>query len=81
MTLKLVDVVTKPSFVFSGERTLPVSGFNVQSNYRDYDIAADGERLVMVFPAGRGTGADNASRRVIVVQNWTEELKRRVPTR
>jgi eukaryotic-like serine/threonine-protein kinase len=80
MTLKLVDVATKPSFAFSGERILPVSGFSVQSNYRDYDIASDGERLVMVFPADRGTGADSASRRVIVVQSWTEELKRLVPT-
>ena len=42
----------------------------------DYDVTADGQRFVM-FP---GTSDDDDQNRVTVVVNWTEELKRLVPT-
>ena len=41
---------------------------------RHYDIAPDGKRFLMIKPAGRSEA------RIIVVQNWLEELKRLVPT-
>ncbi len=41
---------------------------------RTYDIAPDGRRFLMVkLPA--------ATPQIVIVQNWTEELKRLVPTR
>jgi Tol biopolymer transport system component len=41
-----------------------------------YDVAADG-RFLMVQLAG--AGGENARASIVVVQNWVEELKRRVP--
>ncbi len=46
------------------------------SSDRKYDLAADGERFVMI-PYGSTPGqADPQS--VVVVENWIEELKERV---
>ena len=44
---------------------------------RTFDVAPDGQRFLMVKEAG-----DDTSRlaQIIVVENWTEELKRLVPT-
>jgi serine/threonine-protein kinase len=44
---------------------------------RSYDVARDG-RFLMIELAG-GAGATNLSS-IVVVENWTEELKQRVPT-
>ena len=43
---------------------------------RTYDVAPDGKRFLMIKVGG--TDAAEAAR-IIVVQNWTEELKRLVP--
>ena len=40
----------------------------------NYDVSPDGQRFVMVKD-------DSASGRLNIVLNWTEELKRLVPTR
>jgi serine/threonine protein kinase len=44
---------------------------------RHYDVTADGQRFLMI--KDNPANADIAP--IIVVQNWTEELKRLVPTR
>jgi hypothetical protein len=44
---------------------------------RSYDVARDGRFLMIELPGG-GDGANPAS--IVVVENWTEELKQRVPT-
>jgi hypothetical protein len=44
-----------------------------------YDVSADGQRFLMI----KETSAANErapSARIILVQNWFEELKRLVPT-
>ena len=46
---------------------------------RSYDIAPDGKRFVMIKEAAPSTAS--APVQLIVVQNWFEELKRRVPAR
>jgi Tol biopolymer transport system component len=80
ITLKSVDIVTKSTFAFSNEQTLPIQGFNVVAYYRDYDITPDGERLLMLFPANRTTDTGESARpQIVVVENWFEELKRLVP--
>ncbi len=78
-TLKSVDIVTQPAFAFSNEQTLPIEGFNVVRQYRDYDITPDGERLLMVFPADRPDTGEPARPQINIVLNWFEELKERVP--
>jgi len=44
-----------------------------------YDVAADGRFLVYVNASG-GTGAEASRPHLVVVQNWFDELKARVPT-
>ena len=44
---------------------------------RNYDIAADGQRFLVVKQGG--TDPNVAAPRLIVVQNWVEEIKRLVP--
>ena len=79
IVLRSVDIVTEPDFGFSNEQTLPVEGFSVVPFYRDYDVTADGERLVMVFPAVLEGPSEPAFSRINIVLNWFEELKERVP--
>jgi len=47
---------------------------------RQYDVSPDGQRFLLIKEGG---GADQtaASPQLIVVQHWTEELKRLVPTK
>jgi len=44
---------------------------------RPYDLAPDG-RFIVIRPAEEETGSSTAPS-LILVQNWTEELKRLVP--
>ena len=41
---------------------------------RNYDVAGDGQRFLMVKPPAKPAAAP----RIIVVQNWFEELKARM---
>ena len=41
---------------------------------RTFDIAPDGRRFLVIKPGG-----DNTPQSLVVVQNWFQELKRRVP--
>ena len=47
---------------------------------RTYDISPDGKRFLMIKEGG-GTDETAAPPQIIVVQHWTEELKRLVPTK
>ncbi len=46
---------------------------------RDYDISPDGERFLMLKPVVQADGTE-AEAQIVLVQNWFEELKARVPT-
>lgn len=48
--------------------------FTQSGTGRGYDISPDGERFLVIREADVATGGSSA--RVILVQNWTEELKR-----
>ena len=53
-------------------------GVRANSNF---DVTADGQRFLVTVPAGGGDDADTAlGSRIIVIPNWFEELKERVPT-
>ena len=79
--VSVVTVETESGFsfgasevVFEGNYTFvsPIAG-------RTFDIAPDGQRFLMLKEAVE-TDVIAAERHVVVVQNWTEELKRLVPT-
>ena len=58
-----------------GDHLLENDGFGAHN----YDVSRDGQRFVMVAPPAREAGEQVWSK-VVVVQHWTEELKRLVPT-
>ena len=58
-------------------RTLWTDGYARDPNNNaipNYDIAANGQRFIMVRPM-----AEEGENELIIVQNWFEELKRLVP--
>jgi len=73
-----VEVTTQPSFsagkprmLFSGPYTLAPG-----SILPFYDVSGDGQRFLMIKESEQATTLTQ----IVVVQNWFEELKRRVPT-
>jgi serine/threonine protein kinase len=79
IVLKAVDIVMNPEFAFRNERTLPIEGFSTVSYYRGYDIAPDGNKFFMTFPADSAEASKRERRRIHIVLNWFEELKQKVP--
>jgi hypothetical protein len=77
--LTVASIETAPAFAFSNEQALSIDRFTVVGYYRDYDSAPDDERFVMVFPVDERDGCEPDRFEIIIVLNWTEELKRRVP--
>ena len=69
-----------PAPAFTSEKTLPITGFQTTQNYREYDLVPGTGKLVMTFPATREQAINTPQPRIHIVQNWTEELKTRVPT-
>ena len=70
-----------PQKLFDAPSMLLDGRFAGVGTVRNYDIARDGKRFLMIKESD-GSGADDrASASMIVVQNWHEELKRLVPTR
>ena len=45
---------------------------------RTYDVSLDGQRFLVIAQAQRTTYGDG---QLIVVENWFEDLKQRVPTK
>jgi hypothetical protein len=76
-----VSVDASDDFSFKPARQLfdgPfAASFSYEPGVRTYDVAADG-RFLMIQPAETG---DAQAASIVVVQNWTEEVKRRVPAR
>ena len=75
--LRSVDIETRPSFRFTNESLLSPEGFSVVTFYRDFDVTANGERFLMIFPSATDEGVRP---QINVVLNWFQELTERVPT-
>jgi hypothetical protein len=60
-----------PTVLFEGQYAETLGG-------RNYDVSPDGQRFLMLKESGPDGGAAQA--RFIVVENWFEELRQRVPT-
>jgi hypothetical protein len=74
-----IDVNTDPSPRFTNEHEFPTEGMQVFFGNRDYDISADGERFIVIFPEGEVVSTAPARPAIDVVQNWFSELRERVP--
>jgi serine/threonine-protein kinase len=76
--LMAVAVTAGDRFNFSPATLLFDNDYLLSSQPPSYDVALDG-RFLMLKPTGGDTEA--APWQIVVIQNWTEELKRLVPTR
>jgi serine/threonine protein kinase/Tol biopolymer transport system component len=65
-------IVGKPHLLFAGNYEMNNQGNRLGANY---DVTADGQRFIMLkSSAQQATGTQ-----IIVVENWLEELRQRVP--
>jgi eukaryotic-like serine/threonine-protein kinase len=66
-------VARNPAVVFKGQYAPSFGG-------RSYDVSPDGRRFLMLKVAASGADTQNTPRtRFIIVENWSEEMKRLVP--
>ncbi len=80
--LMRVEIDTEPEFrAGNPERIVEAGSYYVNLFYRSFDISPDGQRFLMI-KQGAASGADDpfaGLTRLIVVENWFEELTARVP--
>jgi len=82
-----VEITTRPAFAFTNPRPLSrgPSGFVIggPSNTRQNDSTPDGRVVAIVDTASLTSGArsTNSTPQFVVVTNWFEELKQRVPAK
>ena len=78
-----VEIDTEPAFrPGNPESIIKVGSYFVDELDRLFDISPDGQRFLMVKEGGASSADDPFAglTRLIVVQNWFEELKGRLPT-
>jgi hypothetical protein len=63
-----------PAKLIDGHYSLSLSGING----RLYDVSRDGQQLLMLKPMAMPNDQRGPDR-IVIVQNWLEELKQRVP--
>jgi serine/threonine-protein kinase len=73
-----VDVAARPTFTSGRPRMLFEGPYEpTPVTFPNYDVSPDGRRFLMLKPAEQ---QQTAATQINVVLNWTEELKRLVPT-
>jgi eukaryotic-like serine/threonine-protein kinase len=77
-TMMAATITTTPSFSIGTPRKLFEGIFTVSSGARSYDVTPDGRRFIMVQPHEQ---APLPVSQIVVVQNWSEELKRIAPAK
>jgi Tol biopolymer transport system component len=75
--LWVVDIDTTKGFSFSKPRRLFEGNYYVIGPTRGYDVSPDGQRFLMP----QAPDPEAPFTQMHIVLNWTEELKRRAPTR
>ena len=73
-----VPITTVPTFSAGTPRVLFEGPFRTDGPFRGYDVTPDGQRFLMVREVSQSPARVS---HMVLVQNWTEELKRLVPTR
>ena len=71
-------VTTTPTFSVGAARVLFEGPFRVDGPFRPYDVTPDGQRFLMVRAVEQPPARVS---QIVLVQNWTEELKARTPVR
>ncbi len=77
----VVTIATQPSFTFGDPVSVPRRFTESPSTERSIDITPDGKWFVAVSPAGMTASGTPAHEEIIIILNWFEELKARVPTK
>jgi Tol biopolymer transport system component len=77
-TMMAVPVTLAPVFTAGAPRVLFRGPFGATALVRGYDVAPDGRRFLMVQQKER---APTIASHMILVQNWFDELRRKVPVR
>jgi hypothetical protein len=79
---QLAAVRVEPGMTFGSPQRLPgaVAGGRQAGLTRAFDVLPDGRFVGLVSGSAEDISAESASPEIRVVQNWTEELKRLVPT-
>ena len=77
-----VELATEPTL--SWEDPVPLFEtpwpMTAGGSFANFDVAANGLRFVFIQPTGDETDQRLPQRRITIVLNWVEELKRLVPT-
>jgi hypothetical protein len=78
---KVMSVPIQPGPTFTyGNPTMIFDGPYLAPNAaRTYDVSPDGKRFLMIKEVPRQAGEARATPRLVIIQNWVEELKRLVP--
>ena len=77
-----VPIELSPTF-HAGTPTVLFKGNYFNETGAQWDVTPDGNRFLMLKPAGASGAAagDQARPQIVFVQNWFEELKRLVPVK
>ena len=78
ISLMAVDIDTSKGFNAGRSHVLFDGSYQRTEPVRNYDVSPDGQRFIMLKPAGDSEPPTTA---INLVLNWAEELKRRVPTK
>jgi len=78
LTMMTVPVETQPALRFGTAKLLFAGTYVLTSPARSYDVSPDGRRFLMVQQKDM---VPAAVRHIVLVQQWIEELRRRVPVK
>jgi serine/threonine-protein kinase len=78
LSMMSVRVTSQPTFSAGTARVLFQGRYGATALIRDYDVSADGRRFLMVRQKERPPTVVSA---MVLVQNWLDELKRKVPAK
>jgi hypothetical protein len=74
-----VNITTQPSFSVGKPKMLFRGPYvTTPITFPYYDVSPDGQRFLMIKPTEQTSSSSLTQ--IVVVQNWFEELKRRVPS-
>jgi hypothetical protein len=76
-SIMTVPIQTAPTFSAAPPAEAVKGAFFAPAPGRNYDVSSDGRRFLVIKDAVQTAAAPS---RLVVVQNWFEELKARVPT-
>jgi serine/threonine-protein kinase len=78
VTMMAVDIDTTKHFAAARAHALFTGRYRVTAPTGSYDVSLDGQRFVLLKPVGE---PEKPPSTIEIVQNWTEELKARVPAK